>query len=152
RALRDVLASVSSRVRELAHPLLAEREEKRVAVLVVSGDRGLAGAFNANINRAVVQLLAGKKWESVTLMPIGKKAFDYWRRRKTPLTKKTYPGIFAKVEYAHAKEIAQFLTEEFASGSIDAAYAVYNEFKSVISQIVRVDRLLPISRGETNIG
>src|SRR5262249_1594360 len=152
RALRDVLASVSSRVREVSHPLLSEREEKRVAVLVVAGDRGLAGAFNANINRAVVQLLASKKWEPGTLMPIGKKALDYWRRRKAPLTEKTYPGIFARVEYSHAKEIAQFLTDEFASGRIDAAYAVYNEFKSVISQIVRVERLLPISRGETNIG
>jgi F-type H+-transporting ATPase subunit gamma len=152
RALREVLASVSGRVRELTHPLLAEREEKRVALLVVAGDRGLAGAFNANVNRAVVQLLATKKWESVTLTPIGKKALDYWRRRKASLSEKTYPGIFAKVEYGHAREIAQYLTDEFASGRIDAAYVVYNEFKSVMSQIVRTERLLPISRGETNIG
>jgi len=152
RALREVLASVSARVRELTHPLLAEREEKRVALLVVAGDRGLAGAFNANVNRAVVQLLASKNWESVTLTPIGKKALDYWRRRKASLAEKTYPGIFAKVEYGHAREIAHYLTEEFASGRIDAAYVVYNEFKSVMSQIVRVERLLPISRGETNIG
>src|SRR5437867_5451644 len=62
RALREVLASVSARVREIQHPLLAEREEKRVAVLVVAGDRGLAGAFNANVNRAVMQLLSGKSW------------------------------------------------------------------------------------------
>jgi F-type H+-transporting ATPase subunit gamma len=152
RALREVLASVSARVRELTHPLLAEREEKRVALLVVAGDRGLAGAFNANVNRAVVHLLASKNWESVTLTPIGKKALDYWRRRKASLSEKTYPGIFAKVEYGHAREIAHSLTEEFASGRIDAAYVVYNEFKSVMSQIVRVERLLPISRGETNIG
>ncbi len=151
RALRDVLASVSSRVRELAHPLLSEREERRVAVLVVAGDRGLAGAFNANVNRAVAQLLAGKPWESVTLTPIGKKALDYWRRRKTPLAAKTYPGIFAKIEYGHAREIAGFLADEFVAGRIDAAYAVYNEFKSVISQVVRVDRLLPIARGETKL-
>ena len=151
KALREVLASVSARIRELKHPLLAEREEKRVAVLVVAGDRGLAGAFNANINRAVGQLLASKSWESVTLLPIGKKALDYWRRRKMTLAEKTYAGIFARVEYATAKEIADALAAAFAEGRLDAAYVVYNEFKSVLSQIVRVERLLPIARGQAAI-
>ncbi|MEO8348433.1 MAG: F0F1 ATP synthase subunit gamma, partial [Acidobacteriota bacterium] len=152
KALREVLASVSSRVQEAQHPLLASREEKRVVLLVLEGDKGLAGAFNANVNRAVASLLAEKKeWESVTLLPIGKKAFDYWKRRPTPLTPKSYPGIFARVEYAHAKEIADYLTTEFVEGRIDAAYAVYNEFKSVVTQIVRRDRILPISRSETAV-
>ena len=150
KALREVLASVSSRVKEAQHPLLATREEKRVALLVVEGDKGLAGAFNSNINRAVTALLAEKKeWESVTVLPIGKRALDYWKRRPSPLAPKTYPGIFARVEYSHAKEIADYLTTEFVEGRIDAAYAVYNEFKSVMSQIVRRDRILPISRSET---
>jgi len=148
--LREVLASVSSRVKEAQHPLLATREEKRVVLLVVEGDKGLAGAFNSNINRAVTALLAEKKeWESVTVLPIGKRALDYWKRRPSPLAPKTYPGIFARVEYSHAKEIADYLTTEFVEGRIDAAYAVYNEFKSVMSQIVRRDRILPISRSET---
>ncbi len=152
KALRDVLASVSSRVQEAQHPLLASREEKRVVLLVLEGDKGLAGAFNANVNRAVASLLAEKReWESVTLLPIGKKAFDYWKRRPTPLTPKSYPGIFARVEYEHAKEIADYLTTEFVEGRIDAAYAVYNEFKSVVTQIVRRDRILPISRSETAV-
>ena len=151
KALRDVLASVSSRVKEAQHPLLASREEKRVVLLVLEGDKGLAGAFNANINRAVAALLAEKReWESVTLLPIGKKAFDYWKRRPTPISK-SYPGIFARVEYEHAKEIADYLTAEFVEGRIDAAYAVYNEFKSVVTQIVRRDRILPISRSETAV-
>src|SRR5688500_18390964 len=152
KALRDVLASVSSRVKEAQHPLLASREEKRVVLLVLEGDKGLAGAFNANVNRAVAALLVEKKeWESVTLLPIGKKAFDYWKRRPTPLTEKSYPGIFARVEYEHAKEIADYLTAEFVEDRIDAAYAVYNEFKSVVTQIVRRDRILPISRSETAV-
>ena len=150
RALREVLASVSSRVKEAQHPLLATREEKRVALLVVEGDKGLAGAFNSNINRSVAALLAEKKeWESVTILPIGKRALDYWKRRPSPLAPKAYPGIFARVEYSHAKEIADYLTGEFVEDRIDAAYAVYNEFKSVMSQIVRRDRILPISRSET---
>jgi F-type H+-transporting ATPase subunit gamma len=147
RLLREVMASVSSRVESLEHPLLAEREEKRVAILVVAGDRGLAGAFNTNVNRAVTALLAGKTWESVTVLPIGKKALDYWRRRKTPLAEKTYSGIFSKIDYGIAKEIADALAIEFEQGRHDAVYVVFNEFKSVISQIVRVEKLLPISRG-----
>ena len=84
KALREVLASVSSRVKEAQHPLLATREERNVALLVVEGDKGLAGAFNANVNRTVTALLAEKKeWESVRILPIGKKAFDYWKRRPT---------------------------------------------------------------------
>jgi|SRR5437867_8056810 len=149
KALREVLASVSSRVREAKHPLLATRDERKVALLVVEGDKGLAGAFNANVNRAVAALLAEKKeWESVTVLPIGKKAFDYWKRRPTPLAPRSYPGIFARVEYAQAKEIADWLTTEFVEGRLDAAYVVFNEFRSVISQIVRRERVLPISRSE----
>jgi F-type H+-transporting ATPase subunit gamma len=152
KALRAVLASVSAAVAQAEHPLLAAREEKKIALLVVAGDKGLAGAFNANIQRAVTALLAEKKqWESVTILPIGKKAVDYWKRRKTALAPKSYAGIFARVEYAQAKEIADFLAQEFSSHSIDAAYAVYNEFKSVIAQIVRVERLLPISEAEARL-
>jgi F-type H+-transporting ATPase subunit gamma len=149
RALREVLASVSSRVKDAKHPLLASREERRVVLLIVEGDKGLAGAFNANVNRAVASLLAEKKeWESVVVLPIGKKAFDYWKRRRTSLAPKSYPGIFARVEYAQAKEIADWLTAEFLEGKVDAAYVVFNEFRSVISQIVRRERILPISRSE----
>ncbi|HSD72231.1 MAG TPA: ATP synthase F1 subunit gamma [Thermoanaerobaculia bacterium] len=152
KALREVLASVSSRVKEAKHPLLGTREERRIALLVVEGDKGLAGAFNANINRGVAALLAEKKeWESVVVMPIGKKAFDYWKRRSSSLSPKSYPGIFARVEYAQAKEIADWLTAEFVEGRIDAAYVVFNEFRSVISQIVRRERLLPISRSEASL-
>ncbi len=149
KALRDVLASVAARARAAQNPLLEAREEKRVVVLVVAGDKGLCGAFNANVNRAVTALLAAKtQWQTVTLMPIGKKALDFWKRRRVALTPKTYAGIFSRVELAHAREIAQYLSAELIEDRIDAAYVVYNEFKSVLSQIVRVDRFLPILSGE----
>jgi F-type H+-transporting ATPase subunit gamma len=148
RVLREVMASVSARVGELSHPLLAEREERRVVVLAVAGDRGLAGAFNANVNRAVQALLAEKKWEHVTIVPIGKKAVDYWKRRKLPLWEKTYAGIFSNVDYPTAKEIASAVAAQFSAGEIDAVYFAANEFRSVISQVVRVEKLLPISRGQ----
>lgn len=146
-ALRDVLANVSSRVREAKHPLLAEREEKKAVVLVVAGDKGLAGAFNTNVNRAVGALMREKHWEEVTLIPIGKRAVDFWKRRSIP-ARASYPGIFLRLEYSHAKEIAEILTGLFVSGEIDSAYVVYNEFKSIIAQIVRVERILPIARAQ----
>jgi F-type H+-transporting ATPase subunit gamma len=146
KALRDVLASVAARAQSSSHPLLEVREEKRVIVLVVEGDKGLCGAFNANVNRAVAALLAGRtNWESVTLLPIGKKALDFWKRRQWKLAPKSYPGIFAKVEASHAREIAQSLATELVENRIDAAYVVYNEFRSVLSQVVRVERILPIA-------
>src|SRR5262249_54973884 len=145
RALRDVLASVSARVTEARHPLLAVREEKRVVLLVVAGDKGLAGAFNANIQRAAAALLAEKKsWQEVTLLPIGKKAVEFWKKRARKLAPRTYAGIFARVEFAQAREIAESLAQEFTEDKIDAVYAVSNEFKSVMTQIVRVEKILPI--------
>jgi len=144
-ALRDVLANVSSRVREINHPLLAEREEKRVLVMIVAGDKGLAGAFNTNINRAVGALMREKRWEEATLVTVGKKAVDFWKRRSF-VSRASYPGIFSRLELRHAREIAELLTKLFVGGEIDAAYVVYNEFKSVMSQIVRVEKILPIAR------
>ena len=152
KLLREVLASVSARVTDAKHPLLASREEKRVTLLIVAGDRGLAGAFNANVHRAVASLLAQKHgWESVTVLPIGKKALDYWRKRAKALAPKSYPGIFARVEYAHAKEIAAYLAGEFTEDRTDAVYVVANEFKSVIAQTIRVEKILPIERGQTAV-
>jgi len=144
-ALRDVLANVSSRVREIKHPLLAERDEKRVLVMVVAGDKGLAGAFNANVNRAVGALMREKQWEEVTLLTVGKKAVDFWKRRSFK-ARASYPGIFTRLEFRHAREIAELLTALFAGGEIDAAYVVYNEFRSIIAQVVRTEKILPLAR------
>ena len=144
--LKHVLASVTAKVGAAEHPLLAVRPEKRVIVVVVAGDRGLCGAFNTNVHRATAHLLASHpEWTEVRLLPVGRKAVEYWRRRKYPFTEKTYPGIFGELKYAHAREIAGFLAEEFRTEKIDAAYVVVNEFRSILSQVVTVNRLLPLS-------
>jgi len=147
KLLTDVLASVTAHAGEVKHPLLATREEeRRVIVVVVAGDRGLAGAFNTNVNRATAHLLAQHpEWTEVRILPVGKKAVDYWRRRKIPFTEATYPGIFNDLRYAHGKEIASFLAQEFLEDRIDAAYIVVNEFRSILSQVVRTTRLLPLA-------
>jgi F-type H+-transporting ATPase subunit gamma len=149
--LGKVLASVREHAGDVRHPLLAEREEKRVIVVVVAGDRGLAGAFNTNVNRATAHLLASHhEWSEVRLLPVGKKAVEYWKRRKYPFTEKTYAGIFTDLKYAHAREIASFLSEEFLEERVDAVYIVVNEFRSILSQVVHVEKLLPLSPESTS--
>jgi F-type H+-transporting ATPase subunit gamma len=146
RLISEVLASVSARAGEITSPLLARREERRVIVMVVAGDRGLCGAFNTNVHRAVTQLLAEHpEWSEIRVLPVGKKAVEYWRRRQYPLTEKTYAGIFGDLRHAHAREMAGFLAGEFLAERIDAAYVVVNVFRSILSQVVQTSRLLPLS-------
>ena len=147
KLLGSVLASVSERAGEVRHPLLARHdEEKRVIIVVIAGDRGLAGAFNTYVHRATNQLIAAHpQWTEVRILPIGRKAVDFWKRRKYPLTEKTYAGIFGNLQFEQAREIASFLSAEFLSGRIDAAYVVVNEFRSILSQVVRTVPLLPLS-------
>ncbi|MGE5413237.1 MAG: ATP synthase F1 subunit gamma [Syntrophomonadaceae bacterium] len=146
KLLGNVLASVTAHAGEVKHPLLAVREEKRVVVIVVAGDRGLCGAFNTNVHRATAHLLAAHPaWAEVRIHPVGKKAVDFWKRRKYPFTEKTYSGIFDKLSYENAREIAASLSEEFVAERIDAVYVVVNEFRSVLSQVVHTARILPLS-------
>jgi len=146
KSIADLLASVRKRLGGGAHPLLEAREERRVIVVVIAGDRGLCGAFNTNVHRATAGLIASHpEWQEIRILPIGKKAVEFWRRRKHPLTEKTYPGLFNDLRYENAREIAGFLSEEFLAGRIDAAYAVVNEFRSILSQVVRTGRILPLA-------
>jgi F-type H+-transporting ATPase subunit gamma len=146
KLLSSVLASVTAHAGELTHPLLEAREEKRVIVVVIAGDRGLCGAFNTNINRATTHLIAAHpEWTDIRILPVGKKAVDFWKRRNYPFTEKTYAGIFAGLKYANAREIAASVTEEFLAERIDAVYVVVNEFRSILSQVVHTAKLLPLS-------
>ena len=152
--LAATLASVTARIppREdgaPAHPLLAQREEKKVVLVVVTGDKGLCGAFNTNVNRAAGALVREKKKAGVevSLVTLGRKATDFWKRRSVPILE-SRPGLFQRFDYGTAAEVARSLAARFTGGEVDAVYAVYNEFKSVISQVVAVKRHLPIELGE----
>ena len=141
----SVLASVRAHAGEMKHALLEAREEKRVLLLVIAGERGLCGAFNTNVNRATAHLIAAHpEWTEVRILPVGRKAVEFWKKRKYPLTEKTYAGIFDSLKYAHAKEIAGFVSAEFLAEKIDAAYVVVNEFRSILSQVVVTRKLLPL--------
>ncbi len=146
KLLGNVLSSVTAHAGEVKHPLLVVREEKKVVIVVAAGDRGLCGAFNTNVHRATMHLIASHpEWTEVRILPVGKKAVDFWKRRKYPLTEKTYSGIFGSLKYENAREIAASLAEAFLAERIDAAYVVVNEFRSVLSQVVHTAKLLPLS-------
>ncbi|HEX7252577.1 MAG TPA: ATP synthase F1 subunit gamma [Thermoanaerobaculia bacterium] len=146
KLITSMLASVQEHARGLAHPLLEVREETKVLVVVVAGDRGLCGAFNTNVHRATAHLISQHpEWKEIRLLPIGKKAIEYWRRRTYPLAEKSFPDVLANVSFAKAREVANFVAEEFLSGRVDAVYVVVNVFRSVISQVVHIQKLLPLA-------
>jgi F-type H+-transporting ATPase subunit gamma len=144
-ALREVLTSVATRVEELKHPLLEVREEKSALVIVVTADKGLAGAFNANAIKMAQNTISERRWEKVEVLPLGRKAVDFYRRRTIPVRKQAVQALQA-LSLETAREISLSISEAFISGEFDAVYVVYNEFRSVMSQIVRLERLLPIER------
>jgi F-type H+-transporting ATPase subunit gamma len=154
-ALEATLASIAARVPPKEdgsplHPLLAQREEKRIVLIVVSGDKGLCGGFNANVNRAVGAFLREAKErgvEEVRLVTLGRKAVDFWKRRSFEILD-ARPGIFARFDYDTAAGIARKAAELFVSGEVDTVYVIYNEFRSVIAQVIRTKQLLPVALPE----
>jgi len=113
---------------------------------VVTSDRGLCGGFNSNLLRAVIRFLEekGKKGEEVVLFAVGRKARDFFRRRRIPL-RKEYINILGSLSYAHAEQLAGDLLEGYLAGEFDEVEIAFNEFRSAISQSVRRDRLFPIA-------
>lgn len=143
-----VLNSLAARVPSTEHPLLVERESDRIMLVVITSDRGLCGAFNANIIRAAMQYIrdeAVNKTLSLTL--VGRKGLEWFRRRPYPI-RHQYVNIMSRVDYSYAQEIAQSIVDYYTSSDLDAVHLVYNEFKSVIQQKVVVEPLLPIRRLE----
>ena len=128
----------------VSHPLLATRPVKRVDVLVVTSDRGLAGGFNSNITRRVWRFFKESQANGVEvqLTTAGRKGGDFFRSRATPV-RKDWPGVLAKVTYRGAADVAEELAERFVKGETDAVYLCYNEFLSAISQKVELTQLLP---------
>jgi F-type H+-transporting ATPase subunit gamma len=143
--LSTVLSDLAARVNTDAHPLLARREPKRVELVVMTSDRGLCGSFNTNIVRKAEQFLfeKGPSFERITLSCIGRKGRDHFRRRTVDI-RREYVGVFNKVTFSSAAEIAEQLARDFVSQDLDAIWLLYNEFKSVIQQRVVLYPMLPI--------
>jgi F-type H+-transporting ATPase subunit gamma len=147
--MQRVLSSVASRVDPSIHPLLQARErgpETRTLLLVVTADKGLAGSFNTNIIKAGGNFVV-ESAEPVTLGLVGRKGRDFFVRRGFDvLFERT--NIFATLRFQDAQEIARTAVDAFTAGRVDRVMLAYNEFRSVISQRVVLEQLLPIPRAE----
>jgi F-type H+-transporting ATPase subunit gamma len=149
--LEQSLTRVASRAgteESAAHPLLASRTVKRVELVVITSDRGLAGGFNSNVVRRAQRFLTenADKYEEITLSTIGKKGRDSLKARKVAL-RKDYTGVHAKLSFEKAHEIAFELSARFLSGEVDAVFLLFNEFKNAIAQVVRLKQFLPVETG-----
>lgn len=145
--LREVLANVATASRgnekAMENPLLAVREEKRALVVLITSDRGLAGAFSSNINRGAQLFMAEKPDTKFEIEAVGKKGRDYFRRRDYTISGE-HLGLTRAPRYADAAAIGRKAVERYTKGEVDAVYIVYNEFKSVMSQKLDVVQLLPV--------
>jgi len=143
KEIRRVLQSAMQRVSEPQHSLLERRPEQRVLVLVLTSDKGLAGAFNTNVLRRAAEYLRQLEGKDVQSIAVGRKGVEAFRRRKWKLAGE-YLNVSTHVEFRHAEEISKRIAEMYSKHEADAVYAVYNEFKSVMVQQLRLVKLLPL--------
>jgi F-type H+-transporting ATPase subunit gamma len=140
--LSQVLANVAART-EFSHPLLEDHEGDRTWVVVVSSDKGLCGSFNTNILRAIEKDLEADRWPEVELAVVGRKASDYFRKRRWNLVIDDRETMSALTADAGPRLGKRFI-EAFTSGEVDSVWLAYNSFVNMIRQDLVVDRLLPI--------
>ena len=151
--MQRVLASVASRVDPSIHPLLTSRERRPnsvTLVIIVTGDKGLCGSFNTNVIKGAGSYIAGST-EPCSLGLVGRKGRDFFGRRGFSVLFEQI-GIFQKLRFDDAQTIARTAIEAFTSEQVDRVVLVYNEFKSVMTQRMVVDQLLPIARGDVEAG
>jgi len=152
--MRDMLGSILAQLPEgspvLEHELLQRREEKKVSILLVSGDKGLCGAFNSNVTRFATRFLSENPGSEITLECIGRRGRDFFRRKPVPVNRE-WVNLFAKpIEFSQAKEIAAELMQSFREREADVVYLLHNEFKSALAQTIIFRRLLPIQSAESD--
>jgi F-type H+-transporting ATPase subunit gamma len=141
--MAELLSSLVSRAEGEAHPLLVRRPAARKRLVIITADKGLCGAFNSNILRASLAFLREQGETNVTLVVVGKKARDFYRRRPWEV-KSEMLGFFDRLAYSHAQELAGGLMHEYLGGEVDEVHLMYNEFRSVAVQRVKREQLLPI--------
>jgi F-type H+-transporting ATPase subunit gamma len=142
--IREVLHSAMLRIENPEQfPLLAHRPEEKVLVLVTAGERGLAGAFNANVLRRAFEFLREKSDKSVEVIAISKKSREAFRKRSMKLAGE-YVDVTTRADLGKAREIAAEVMKMYEARQADSVYLIYNEFKNVMAQTVRVEKLLPL--------
>jgi F-type H+-transporting ATPase subunit gamma len=153
RKMKELIGHLLSAVEEVENPYLFPREIKNIAIVVVTSDRGLCGAFNSNIIKAAVNHInqnysALNQSGKLHLVTIGKKGYDYFMKRSYKVDKK-YIGIFHNLNFEYAKDIVAELSNGFLSGKYDKVEIIYNEFKSVMQQRIAIETLFPLGANGT---
>jgi F-type H+-transporting ATPase subunit gamma len=143
RELARVLRSTMARIEEPQHPLLAHRQEQNVLAIVLTGERGLAGAFNANILRKANEFFRANKGKKLSTMTVGKKGRDALKKAGFNIVAE-YINVLARVNFGTAREIASVVTDLYAKEAIDSVYIVFSEFKTVMTPNLVVEKLLPV--------
>jgi F-type H+-transporting ATPase subunit gamma len=133
---------------ELDNPYAKEKAAEKILIVAISSDRGLCGAFNTNVFRGVNSLIAEDykvqaAKGNVTILPVGRKALDYARRKGAPSVA-DYSNTISAPTYDNVKKVAEFVMNRFVSGEFDRVILVYNEFKNVATQILKKDQFLPV--------
>ena len=143
RVLSNVAAAAAGNPDVAALPLLSTREEKRIQLLVVTSDRGLAGAFNANLLRQTLRFMDEHSGAQIQIEAVGRKGRDFFRRRNANLTGE-HVGIMERPTLEQAQEIARQMMHLYAQSEVDAVYIAVNEFKNVMAPNVTIRKILPI--------
>ena len=138
-----VLRSTMARIQEQQHPLLERREEKTMLAIVLTGERGLAGAFNANILRKAGEFFRANREKRVLTIPVGKKGRDSLRKAGFTFAGE-WINVLARVEFKTAREIAKLATDLYAEAKVDSVYIIFSEFKSVMAPHLTMEKLLPV--------
>jgi F-type H+-transporting ATPase subunit gamma len=141
--LARVLRSTMARIQEPQHPLLERREEKNVLVIVLTGERGLAGAFNTNILRKANEFFRAHRDKKVSTIAVGKKGRDALRKAGFTFAGE-WVNVLARVEFKTAREVAKLATDLYAEKKVDSVYIIFSEFKSVIAPNLTLEKVLPV--------
>ena len=142
--LSNVVAAARMEESTENNPMLAAREEKRVMLILVTADRGLAGAFSGNLIKAASVFLEEHKGCEIEMETLGRKGRDFFRRRNITFSGELV-GASEKPHYSNAAELSARIVKRYSANELDAVYLLYNEFKSVLSQKLTITRMLPVS-------
>jgi len=154
RKLKELLQHLAGKVDVTAHPLFAPRPVSNVAIIIVSADRGLCGAFNSNIIRAAASHIRANHAETIAadrlhLIMVGRKGFEFFSKNNYRIADK-HLGVFSALNFTVAETIAEAALNGFLNGTYDRVELIYNEFKSIIQQRVVIEQFLPIPPAETS--
>lgn len=145
--MAELLGNLVTGANDDTHPLLEQREGPRRQIVIITADKGLAGAFNSNVIRRSLEFVRASNVTELTLVVVGRKARDFYRRRDFTI-KRDMIGFWDRLAFNHAQELADYFMQQYLDNEVDEVHLMYNEFRSVASQRPVRQQLLPIPKPE----